>query len=190
MGGGGGKKRKDRDGLPGAIDMAPASDGGAPFAVYFPSGFNPNAQGAECAWETHAHSQRKNQYAVVAKTVRNDHWDNSRCHASQEAVFCALRRCRHCVPPPLPPPLQEHTVDFVGSSANAEYSSALPCRSVHHAPLSTAPPPSSRSHSPTAVILWLTRRKNHGCNTHLEGTGSPCAHNAQAAIQTSTHSNH
>ena len=66
-----GNKRKADEGgaLPDAIEMDKV-EGTGPFAVYFPSGFNPEKAAAECEWETFEHEQKKNQYAVVAKTVR------------------------------------------------------------------------------------------------------------------------
>jgi len=62
-------KRKANDALlPAEVHMKP-KDGNAPFAVYFPSGFKPDMPGAGTTFETYAQEKRKNQYAVVAKTV-------------------------------------------------------------------------------------------------------------------------
>jgi hypothetical protein len=64
------KRKADGEGaLPDAIKMDQV-EGTGPFAVYFPSGFNPEKAAAECEWATFEHEQKKNQYAVVAKTVR------------------------------------------------------------------------------------------------------------------------
>jgi hypothetical protein len=66
----GNKRKADEEGaLPDAIQMHQI-EGTGPFAVYFPSGFNPEKAAAECEWETFEHEKKKNQYAVVAKTVR------------------------------------------------------------------------------------------------------------------------
>ena len=56
--------------MPDSIEMQ-ETEGSAPFAVYFPSGFNPEKAAAECDWEAFTHEKKNNQYAVVAKTVRN-----------------------------------------------------------------------------------------------------------------------
>jgi hypothetical protein len=63
------RKAEEEGGLPDAISMD-RIEGTGPFAVYFPSGFSPEKAAAECEWETFGHEQKKNQYAVVAKTVR------------------------------------------------------------------------------------------------------------------------
>jgi hypothetical protein len=62
------KRKAEAAALPDRIELQPAS-GDAPFAVYFPSGFNPATAGRECAWESHAHATRQSQYALLAKTV-------------------------------------------------------------------------------------------------------------------------
>ena len=124
-GGGGGEreaamgKRKSRDEITQTVSMR-AADGDAPFAVYFPSGFDPIA--APCTWHTHAHATRKNQYAVVVETVRR-----RRRRMLRDASRVARCSKAH-TPPPRLAPLQTHSVDFMGTTANAEYSSALPCR--------------------------------------------------------------
>jgi len=65
----GNKRKAEEEGeLPDAIGMDQV-EGAGPFAVYFPSGFNPEKAAAECEWETFGHNQKKNQYAIVAKTV-------------------------------------------------------------------------------------------------------------------------
>lgn len=67
----GNKRKAEEEGaLPDAIEMDQIK-GTGPFAVYFPSGFNPEKAAAECEWETFEHEQKKNQYAVVAKTAHN-----------------------------------------------------------------------------------------------------------------------
>ncbi|KAI7844622.1 hypothetical protein COHA_001712 [Chlorella ohadii] len=86
-----GKRKAEEPGLPARIEQQPASTSGAgPFVVYFPSRFEPNSGDTACEWHAYAHSERRNQYQLVARTKRQ--------------------------------------VDFVGSTASAEYSSALPCR--------------------------------------------------------------
>jgi hypothetical protein len=66
-------KRKERpsDGLPTSIEVQAAPSGAVPppFAVYFPSGFEPTSNEAACEWRTYSHVGRKNQYMLVAKTV-------------------------------------------------------------------------------------------------------------------------
>ena len=63
------KRKAGEAGLPATIRQEPASTSGSgPFVVYFPSAFEPNGS-IPCEWQTYAHSERKNQYVVVAKTV-------------------------------------------------------------------------------------------------------------------------
>ena len=66
-------KRK-RDNLPDIVHMRPvtAADGATvgPFAVYFPSGFNPSLD-ASCTWTVHTHKTHKHQHIIVARTVSN-----------------------------------------------------------------------------------------------------------------------
>ena len=62
------RKAEDAAAVPESIKMKHA-DGNAPFAVYFPSGFDPEKAAAECEWEAFEHEKTKNQYAVVARTV-------------------------------------------------------------------------------------------------------------------------
>jgi hypothetical protein len=66
-----GNKRKayEEGAVPDSIEMGHV-EGTGPFAIYFPSGFNPEKAAAECEWEIFEHEQKKNQYAVVAKTVK------------------------------------------------------------------------------------------------------------------------
>ena len=55
--------------LEGTLKQEPASTSGSgPFVVYFPSAFQPNGS-IPCEWQSYAHSERKSQYVVVAKTV-------------------------------------------------------------------------------------------------------------------------
>jgi hypothetical protein len=114
-------------GLPSTLVQEPAGTSGTgPFTVHFPSRFDPTGDVA-CEWDAYAHSERRNQYVVVARTV--------------SILMLALR----CTPQPnrlrrhsqahrrhfgnlLLPLLQKSEVDFVGSTSNPEYSSALPCR--------------------------------------------------------------
>ncbi|PRW60044.1 DNA-directed RNA polymerase I subunit RPA49 [Chlorella sorokiniana] len=85
-----GKRKAEAAGLPARIEQQPASTSGTgPFVVYFPSRFEPNSGDTACEWQAYAHSERRNQYQLVARTKRQ--------------------------------------VDFVGTTASAEYSSALPC---------------------------------------------------------------
>lgn len=65
------KRKAEESALPSEVDVEPIR-GKAPFAAYFPSGFNPELKDAQTTWETYAHGKRKNQYAVVAKTVSCD----------------------------------------------------------------------------------------------------------------------
>ena len=84
--------------VPMAIKMQPIdpveSQGGGdhppigPFAVYFPSGFQPDVD-ADCTWRVFRHRSQQGHFVVVAST---------------------------------------DTVDFVGSSDNAECTGPLPCR--------------------------------------------------------------
>lgn len=64
-------KRK-RDALPAVIQMQPVEDATGttvgPFAVYFPSGFNPSSD-ASCTWHVYTHKQHKHQHVIVARTV-------------------------------------------------------------------------------------------------------------------------
>ena len=126
-----GTKRKASGTLPATVQME-RQEGTAPFAVYFPSGFDPEKSGAECEWETHAHADRANQYAVVAKTV-----SNSRVVSVQMAIGCWVPRMQVLLPiigcsrskivlPRLP--LQAHNVDFLGRNLTAEHSTAASCR--------------------------------------------------------------
>ena len=129
--------------LPDTIVQEPASTSGGtgPFVVYFPSRFDP--QGSEpCEWQAYESKERKQQYVVVAKTVRRGSWE------VLVAWSCLWKRgwgCMHATavpPPPLPPLtaachpphppacLQQRKVDFVGSTSSADYGSALPCRCV------------------------------------------------------------
>jgi DNA-directed RNA polymerase I subunit RPA49 len=63
-------KRKADDALQSSLEQQPAkSSGTGPFAVYFPSRFDPNGDIA-CEWQAYSHSQRRNQLLLVAKTVR------------------------------------------------------------------------------------------------------------------------
>ncbi len=65
-------KRKERDeaALPAVLDQVPSTSGGTgPFAVYFPSGFNPNGDTAQCSWASYEHAKGRNHYTLVARTV-------------------------------------------------------------------------------------------------------------------------
>ena len=80
-------KRKAGDaGLPATIRQEPASTSGSgPFVVYFPSSFEPNGS-IPCEWQTYAHSERKNQYVVVAKTVGGAVMRGASVHAATHAA--------------------------------------------------------------------------------------------------------
>jgi hypothetical protein len=131
-----GQKRKARD-VPDTLEVKPVQ-GEGPFGVYFPSGFDPNS--TKCTWETFQHDERRNQYAIVGKTVRSG--CNSAIYYNRNAyIMHATASSRGSVAsaawrrrPPrhrstlLPAVLQDHSVDFLATSTNAEYSGAIPCR--------------------------------------------------------------
>lgn len=65
-----GKRKAEEAGLPARIEQQPASTSGTgPFVVYFPSRFEPNSGDTACEWQAYAHSERRNQYELVARTV-------------------------------------------------------------------------------------------------------------------------
>jgi hypothetical protein len=108
------------------------SDG--PFAVYFPSGFDPTKSEAQCEMQMYEHSTRKNQYAVVAKTVS---FVVDECFHFPTRLFSVHATCvltLHCLRPILNDRLdaslmvQGHDVDFVGSTANKDYTTTTPCK--------------------------------------------------------------
>lgn len=109
-------------GLPSTLVQEPAKASGVgPFVVHFPSRFDPTGDVA-CEWDAYAHSERRNQYVVVARTVRT-----ARCapRGARRTPPVSVTRTSASPPTSLP---QKSEVDFVGSTSNPEYSSALPCR--------------------------------------------------------------
>lgn len=70
--------KRQAEARPDCIDQQPASASGTgPFAVYFPSGFDPSAAEAVAAidWQAYSHQQRKAQYLLVARTARHCRWE-------------------------------------------------------------------------------------------------------------------
>ena len=67
----GAKRKADEAGIDMPdIEQQPCSTSGTgPFAVYFPSGFDPNGEDAEVAWSAYEHAQRRNHFSLVACTV-------------------------------------------------------------------------------------------------------------------------
>ncbi|EFN53299.1 hypothetical protein CHLNCDRAFT_136963 [Chlorella variabilis] len=80
-------KRKAAEALPASIAQEPASTSGTgPFVVYFPSRFDPKG-GVACEWQTYAHSERKNQYMVVAKTKSKVDFVGSTSHPEYSSAL-------------------------------------------------------------------------------------------------------
>eukprot|EP00887_Chlorella_sp_A99_P006690 scaffold3.g6690.t1 len=87
-----GKRKAQEAGLPPTLVAEPVeAQGVGPFAVYFPSGVEPNASSAALRWEAAKSAQQKNHFVLSAKTP-------------------------------------DDVVNYYGSTGNAEYTSALPCR--------------------------------------------------------------
>lgn len=124
------KRSAEAAGLGPRVSQEPASTSGTgPFIVYFPSRFEPNGDTA-CQWQAYAHKDRRNQYVLVAETVGGLQGSGGgprgppcRCRRRRRL---AVARAPLAASPPLL--LQKQQVDFVGSTSNPEYSSALPCR--------------------------------------------------------------
>lgn len=128
---GGKRKQAEADG-PAEIDqLACSSSGRGPFAVYFPSGYDPNAEGAAPAWTAYEHTRGHNHYTLVAETVR--------LVAQQRRMHCRMRGHVGLQAPPVnsacltssphrPGPQGDGKVDFVGSTSSAEYTAPAACR--------------------------------------------------------------
>lgn len=92
-----GKRKAEEAGLPARIEQQPASTSGAgPFVVYFPSRFEPNSGDTACEWQAYAHSERRNQYQLVARTVSQ----SRRGLGEAPRPWCPCRRRRRRLPPP------------------------------------------------------------------------------------------
>ncbi len=98
-----GKRKAEEAGLPARIEQQPASTSGAgPFVVYFPSRFEPNSGDTACEWHAYAHSERRNQYQLVARTVSQ----SRRGLGEAPRPWCPCRRRRRLPPPDLGGPPQ------------------------------------------------------------------------------------
>ena len=126
---------------PASLSQVPAGTSGTgPFVVYFPSRWEPE-EGPACEWAAYGHRQRRGAFEVVAATVRGRGAGAgaglgalpplATRRRSQPPLAAAARLLtppRSLAPPLAPCSRQEGQVDFVGTTANPEYSGALPCR--------------------------------------------------------------
>lgn len=63
------RKAQDSQAAPRTVQMTISDDIGA-FATYFPSGFRPDKAAEECSWQAFQHTERKEDCALLVKTVR------------------------------------------------------------------------------------------------------------------------
>lgn len=140
-------KRKAAEALPASIAQEPASTSGTgPFVVYFPSRFDPKG-GVACEWQTYAHSERKNQYMVVAKTVGGRRWQRMR---ARTPVPSCMHARRQPPPPPTTPSWCSHLC-------------CIACRRARSTLLAAPPIPSTAARCPAGARRRCPRACHRRC---------------------------